>query len=104
MIAGHTKEKEHGGRKICKNNVRITSGRYKGCIGEIVYKYEHFKGFYLVKILYNPNKDVHEWNPSKETVLTENSLVMISPEEVNSIMNQLKEKEGNERRKISMEF
>jgi len=70
--------------------VRITSGRYKGCIGEIVYKYEHFKGFYLVKILYNPNKDIHELNTSK--VLTENSLVMISPEEVNSIMNQLKEK------------
>ncbi len=69
--------------------VRITSGRYKGCIGEIVYKYEHFKGFYLVKILYNPNKDIHEWNPSKETVLTENNLEEISSEEVSLIIKQL---------------
>lgn len=84
--------------------VRIINGKYKDCIGKIVYEYKHFKGFYLVKILYNPNEDIHEWNPSKEMVLTENSLLMISPEEINSIMSQLKEKEGNERQKISMEF
>ncbi len=54
--------------------VRITSGKYKGCIGKIVYEYKHFNGFYLVKIVHNPNKSIYEWNPSKEVVVTKSSI------------------------------
>ena len=60
--------------------VKIISGKYKGCIGKIVYEYKHFKGYYLVRIIKSPKKTIYEWNPSQEIVVTENSIERISPE------------------------
>jgi len=54
--------------------VEIISGKYKGCIGKIVYEYKHFKGYYLVKIIQNPNKSIYEWHPEKEIVVTKNNI------------------------------
>ena len=68
---------ENGGKYV-----RIINGKYKGCIGKIVYEYEHFKGFYLVEIVHNPKREtVYDWNPTKEIVVTENSISELSPEE-----------------------
>lgn len=61
--------------------VRIIDGKYKGCIGKIVYEYEHFKGFYLVKIVHNPRKTIYDWNPTKEIVVTKNSISKLLPNE-----------------------
>lgn len=58
--------------------VEIVSGKYKGCIGKIVYEYKHFKGFYLVKILRMP-RNIYEWNPNKEIVVTEKSIRELPP-------------------------
>lgn len=58
--------------------VRITRGEYKGCIGKIAYEYEYFKGFYLVKIIYDPKKA----NPNKKIVVTKNNISKISFDEI----------------------
>ncbi|RLF45524.1 MAG: hypothetical protein DRN29_06580 [Thermoplasmata archaeon] len=62
--------------------VRIVSGKYKDCIGKIVYEYQHFKGFYLVKIMRAPKKTIYDWSPSQEIVVTKNNLRRLSPEEL----------------------
>jgi len=61
--------------------VRITSGKYKGCIGKIVYEYKYFKGLYLVEIVHNPRKTIYDWNPTKEIVVTGNSISKLPPDE-----------------------
>ncbi len=59
--------------------VKIINGKYKGCIGKIVYEYKHFEGFYLVKIIYTPKKSIYDWNPTKEIVVTKNCICEIPP-------------------------
>ncbi len=67
---------ENGGKYV-----KIVNGKYKGCIGRIVYEYEYFKGLYLVEIVHNPRKTIYDWNPTKEIVITKNSIRKLPPNE-----------------------